>query len=111
MTRTKRGFIARKRRGKILNFTKGYVGSHSKLFSASNQQYLKAASYSYSDRRKNKKIFRKLWIQRLNAYIKSKKMKYYQFINLIQKQKILLNRKVLCKIVQIDAKTLEKIQK
>lgn len=110
MTRTKRGSIARKRRGKILKFTKGYVGSHSKLFSISNQQYLKASSYAYADRRKNKNIFRKLWIQRINAYVKSKKMKYYIFINIMQKQKLLLNRKIICKIAHIDPKTLDKIK-
>nr|YP_009145426.1 ribosomal protein L20 [Cryptoglena skujai]AKL39051.1 ribosomal protein L20 [Cryptoglena skujai] len=106
MTRTKRGSVARKRRGKIFSFTKGYVGSHSKLFATSNQQYLKALRYSFSDRRKNKNVFRKLWIQRINAYIKTKNLKYSNFIHSLHKQKILLNRKVLCKITQIDSKTL-----
>lgn len=109
MTRTKRGSIARKRRGKIFNFTKGFVGSHSKLFATSNQQYLKALKYSFSDRRKNKKTFRKLWIERINAYIKNKNSKYSLFINLIHKQKLMLNRKIICKISQIDCNTLDKI--
>lgn len=109
MARTKRGNIARKHRGKILRFSKGYKGSHSKLFATSNQQYLKALSYSYADRKKNKNLFKKLWIQRINAYIKIKDLKYNQFMNLLKTKKLDLNRKTICKIVEIDPNTLNKI--
>ena len=67
MTRIKRGFVARKRRKKLFSLTKGFVGSHSKLFATSNQQNMKALRYSYFDRRKKKNDFKKIWIQRINC--------------------------------------------
>lgn len=65
MTRIKRGFVARKRRKKILNLAKGFIGSHSKLFTVANQQVMKSKRYSYFDRRKKKVFFRSLWIKRM----------------------------------------------
>jgi ribosomal protein L20 len=47
MVRVKRGNVARKRRKKVLKIAKGYVGSHSKLFRAANQQVMKALKYAY----------------------------------------------------------------
>lgn len=70
MTRIKRGFVARKRRKKIINLANGFVGSHSRLFIAANQQVMKSGRYSYFDRRKKKGNFRSLWINRM--YVSSK---------------------------------------
>lgn len=65
MTRIKRGFVARKRRKKIISLAKGFVGSHSRIFIAANQQVMKSGRYSYFDRRKKKGYFRSLWINRM----------------------------------------------
>ena len=70
MVRVKRGNVARKRRKKILQFTKGYRGAHSCLFRVANQQVMKALRYSYVGRKQKKRIFRKLWITRINAAAK-----------------------------------------
>ncbi len=69
MVRVKRGNVARKRRKKILNLAKGYRGSHSRLFRVANQQVMKALTYSYIGRKQKKRIFRKLWITRINSDI------------------------------------------
>jgi len=69
MTRVKRGSIAVKRRKKIINMGKGFQGSHSKLFTAANQQTMKSFQYSFFDRRKKKKYYRKLWITRINSIV------------------------------------------
>lgn len=104
MTRVKRGSVARKRREKILGFAKGFRGSHSKLFQTSNQQVMKALKYSYSDRRKKKNQFRKLWIQRINSATRLLNLPYSKFINKLKTSKINLNKKVLSKLTLIDIK-------
>lgn len=56
MTRVKRGFVARKRRKKVLKITKGFRGSSSTLFRSANQKKMKSLMFSYRDRRKKKII-------------------------------------------------------
>lgn len=111
MTRVKRGFVAKKRRKKILNLTESFKGSHSKLFTAANQQYMKALRYSYFDRRKNKNEFRKLWIQRIKGSAIGFGIKYNCLIKKIKDSKILINRKILAKIAFEDPKTFKLITK
>lgn len=111
MTRVKRGSVAKKRRKKILNLTESFKGSHSKLFTAANQQYMKALRYSYFDRRKNKNEFKKLWIQRIKGLATNFGIRYNALIKKIKDNKILLNRKILAKIALEDPKTFQVIVK
>lgn len=111
MTRVKRGFVAKKRRKKILNLTESFRGSHSRLFTAANQQNMKALRYSYFDRRKNKRNFKKLWIQRIKGLSVSFGLKYNQLIKKTKDEKFLLNRKILAKIALEDPKTFKLIIK
>lgn len=109
MTRIKRGFVAKKRRKKILKLAKGFVGSHSKLFTAANQQTMKALRYSYFDRRKKKNDFRRLWIQRINAAARMDGIKYNNLINRLKLSKVILNKKMLSKIATSDILTFKKL--
>jgi len=102
MTRTKRGNIARKRRKKILKLAKGFKGSHSKLFRTAKQQVLKSIKYSYIGRKNKKRVYRRLWISRINASVRSNNIKYSQFISLLKTNKIALNRKILSQLSLID---------
>lgn len=111
MTRVKRGSVARKRRDKILGLAKGFRGSHSKLFQTSNQQVMKALKYSYSDRRKKKNQFKRLWIQRINSAARTIHLPYNKFVAKLKLSKINLNKKVLSKISLIDIKTFSKLAK
>lgn len=67
MTRVKRGYIARKRRKKILAFVSGSRGAHSKLFRTANQQKARALVSTHRDRGKRKRDLRSLWITRING--------------------------------------------
>jgi len=110
MTRIKRGFVAKKRRKKILQFAKGFVGSHSKLFTAANQQTMKSLRYSYFDRRKNKNHFKKLWIKRINAASRSiLNTKYNVLIKTLKESSVMLNRKMLAKICTIDKNSIKEL--
>ena len=105
MVRVKRGNVARKRRKKILSLASGYRGTHSILFRVANQQVMKALRYSYVGRKQKKRIFRRLWISRINAASRLNGMSYSQLINKFKKSNIDLNRKMLSQIAVLDAST------
>jgi len=109
MVRVKRGNIARKRRKKILQFAKGYRGAHSRLFRVANQQVMKALRYSYIGRKQKKRIFRRLWITRINAASKVNGLSYSRLISNFKKSKIELNRKMLSQIAILDTQTFNKL--
>nr|YP_009391665.1 ribosomal protein L20 [Laurenciella marilzae]ARW59809.1 ribosomal protein L20 [Laurenciella marilzae] len=102
MTRIKRGNIARKRRKKILKLAKGFRGSHSKLFRTAKQQVLKSLKYSYVGRKNKKRSYRRLWIARINAATRLYNISYSQFISLLKKKGIALNRKIIAQLVIVD---------
>nr|QCI04846.1 ribosomal protein L20 [Bornetia secundiflora] len=102
MTRVKRGNVARKRRKKVLKLAKGFRGSHSKLFRTAKQQVLKALRYAYVGRKNKKRYYRRLWIVRINAAVRSYHINYSQFICFLKKHKIALNRKMLSQLAIID---------
>ncbi len=102
MTRIKRGNVARKRRKKILKLAKGFRGSHSNLFRTAKQQVLKSLKYSYVGRKHKKRNYRSLWIVRINASTRLYNLNYSQFIHLLKKSNIGLNRKILSQLALID---------
>ena len=109
MVRVKRGNVARKRRKKILSVAKGYRGAHSVLFRVANQQVMKALRYSYVGRKQKKRIFRKIWISRINAASRINRISYSLLINNFKKSKIDLNRKMLSQIAILDASTFKSL--
>jgi len=109
MVRVKRGNVARKRRKKILHLAKGYRGAHSRLFRVANQQVMKALRYSYVGRKQKKRIFRKLWITRINAASRANGLTYSRLIHNFKKSKIELNRKMLSQIAILDTSTFNEL--
>ena len=102
MVRVKRGNVARKRRKKILNLAKGFVGAHSRLFRTANQQVMKGLAYAYMGRKQNKRRFRQLWIMRVNAAARKNSTKYSSFIHNLKLSEIFLNRKMLSQMSIVD---------
>jgi large subunit ribosomal protein L20 len=105
MVRVKRGNVARKRRKKILAIASGYRGAHSVLFRVANQQVIKALRYSYIGRKQKKRIFRRIWISRINAASRLNGISYSQVIHKFKKLNIDLNRKMLSQIAILDTST------
>jgi large subunit ribosomal protein L20 len=103
MVRIKRGNVARKRRKKILALASGYRGAHSVLFRVANQQVMKALRYSYIGRKQKKRIFRKIWISRINAASRLNGLSYSQLIHQLKKSNIDINRKMLSQIAVLDS--------
>jgi len=109
MVRVKRGNGARKRRQKILSLASGYRGAHSVLFRVANQQVMKALRYSYVGRKQKKRIFRRIWISRINAASRLNGTSYSQLIHKFKKSQIDLNRKMLSQIAVLDATTFQSL--
>ena len=118
MTRVKRGFVARRRRNKVLKLAKGFRGSHSVLFRTAQQRTLKALSLSYFDRREGKRNFRSLWIRRVNSFVRDQnppelktKLSYSRFMFSLKNSQVALNRKVLAQLAIYDPVSMKKIVK
>jgi large subunit ribosomal protein L20 len=109
MVRVKRGNVARKRRKKVLKIAKGYVGSHSKLFRAANQQVMKALKYAYRHRRERKREFRRLWITRINAAARTEGLAYSRLIDGLSKARVGLNRKMLAQMAILDPQAFSRV--
>lgn len=109
MVRVKRGYVARRRRKKVLDRAKGFTGSLSKLFRPAKQAVVHAMSYATADRKTRKGNFRRLWIQRINAGLKELNLSYNKFINGLKKKKITLNRKILADLAIFDYAAFRKI--
>lgn len=95
MPRSVNVVAARNRRRKILLQTRGYFGARSKVWTVAKNAYEKGLAYAYRDRKTNKRNFRALWIQRINAGARINGMSYSQFMGKIHSNNIELNRKVL----------------
>lgn len=102
MTRVKRGFVARKRRKKVLKLAQGFRGASSVLFRTAKQQSMKALKYSYRDRNQRKRQFRSLWITRINSEMRQSGLTYNKLMSSLKSQNVILNRKMLAQLAIKD---------
>lgn len=102
MPRVKRGVTARARHKKVLAQAKGFRGRRSKVFRVAKQAVMKAGQYAYRDRRTKKRVFRALWITRINAAAREHGITYSVFMNGLKKASIELDRKVLADMAVMD---------
>ena len=109
MTRVKRGIISRKRHQKILKMNQGFRGAGSVLFRTANQRYMKSLKSAYENRQNKKRNYRRLWITRLNSAVRLQGLNYSQFVYMLKKANIVLNRKILSQISICDPIILNKL--
>ena len=103
MTRVTRGFVARRRRNKILKTVRGCRAGRSRLFRAANQQHIKSRVYMYSGRKELKRTRRQLWIKRINGAVRlTGNIPYSQFIYALSKKMCRLNRKSLSQLACLE---------
>ena len=97
MSRTKGGTVTHRRHKKVLDQAKGYYGARSRNFRTATQAVDKANQYATRDRKARKRQFRALWIQRINAAVRShdENLTYSRFINGLAKAGVEVDRKVL----------------
>jgi large subunit ribosomal protein L20 len=104
MSRVKRGSTKRQRHKKILSLAKGAQGSRSVLFRTANQQVMHSLKYGYTHRALKKRIYKQLWITRINATVRQNSGKYSIFMHTLRSKNILLNRKMLSQLAIFDKK-------
>ncbi|OUU80769.1 MAG: 50S ribosomal protein L20 [Gammaproteobacteria bacterium TMED78] len=107
MARVKRGVVAKARHKKILSEAKGYYGARSKIFRVAKQAVIKAGQYAYRDRRQKKRLFRALWIVRINAAARIHGLSYSKLIYGLSRADIKVDRKVLADIAVHDHQAFE----
>ena len=95
MARVKRGVTAHAKHKKVFKAAKGYYGRRKNTIRVAKQAVEKANQYAYRDRKRRKRTFRALWIQRLNAAVRPFGLNYSKFIDGLAKAGLELDRKVL----------------
>lgn len=103
MPRVKRSVHARKKRRRVLEQAKGYVGQPHVSYRKAKEQILKADNHAYRDRKGRKRVFRRLWIIRINAAARREGLSYNQFVSGCRKANIELDRKVLADLAVSDS--------
>jgi large subunit ribosomal protein L20 len=95
MARVKRGVTAHAKHKKVLKQAKGYYGRRKNTIRIAKQAVEKANQYAFRDRKRRKRSFRALWIQRINAAVRPFGLNYSKFIDGLAKSGLTIDRKVL----------------
>ena len=111
MARVKRGVQAKARHKKVLKQAKGYRGARSRTYKVAKQAVMRAGQYAYRDRRVKKRVFRSLWIVRINAAAREHGLTYSKFISLLKEKDITLNRKTLAYMAVNDPEAFSQVVK
>ncbi len=109
MARVKRGVTTRAKHKNILEQAKGYYGRRKNTIRIARQAVEKAGQYAYRDRKVNKRNFRALWIQRINAAVRMEGLTYSQFMNGVKLAGIELDRKVMADLAMNEGATFSAI--
>ena len=107
--RVKRGTVSRAKHKKILKLAKGYKGRRKSVYKLAKQAVQKAGQYSYRDRKVKKRTFRSGWIVKINAAVRKYGITYSDFVAMLAKKNIDINRKVLADLAEKEPKAFEAI--
>lgn len=95
MPRSVNHVASKARRKNVMKHAKGYFGRRKNVWTVAKNAVEKGMLYAYSGRKQKKRNFRALWITRINAGARLHGMSYSQFMGLVNKSDMELNRKVL----------------
>ena len=109
MARVKRGTVSKRKHNKLLDRTKGYRGTKSRLIKVAKEASLHADAYAYQGRKNRKRDMSRLWILRIGEAVKNEGISYSVFMNKMKKANVLLDRKILSDIIVNDIETFKKI--
>jgi large subunit ribosomal protein L20 len=100
--RVKGGTNTHRRHKKVLKQAKGFQQGRRRLFKRANESVTKSLQHAYRDRRKRKRDFRRLWIQRINAASRQHGMSYSQFMHGLSEAGVEIDRKQLADVAVRD---------
>ncbi|HIP31143.1 MAG TPA: 50S ribosomal protein L20 [Crocinitomicaceae bacterium] len=95
MPRSVNHVASKARRKNVMKHAKGYFGRRKNVWTVAKNAVEKGMLYAYTGRKQKKRNFRSLWIMRINAGARLHGMNYSQFMGLVNKSDMELNRKVL----------------
>jgi len=104
MPRVKRGVAAKRRHNRILRQAKGYYGGRKNLIKTAREAVEKGWKYAYRDRKQRKRVFRSLWIARINAAAREHGLSYSRLMDGLKKANVEIDRKVLAQLAVSDPK-------
>ena len=102
MPRATNAPASRERRKRVVDKARGFRGRRSKLFRYAKNAVMKAEYWSYRDRKTRKRMFRHLWVERINAAARAHGLTYSRFTEGLKAAGILLDRKVLSDMAITD---------
>lgn len=102
MARVKRGVTAHAKHKKVLDAAKGFYGRRKNTIRTAKAAVDKSLQYAYRDRKRRKRTFRSLWIQRINAAAREHGFTYGRLIDGLTKAGVEIDRKVLADIAVND---------
>lgn len=109
MARVTTGPKRRKRHKRWLKLAKGYYGVRHSRYKIAKMAVMKALQHAYRERRRKKRVFRALWILRLNAALRQYGISYSKFIAKLREKNIELNRKSLSELAIRDPDSFKKL--
>lgn len=109
MPRVKNSPATRKRRKKVLQRAKGYVGGRGGLFKTARETVMRAGKFAYRDRKQRKRQFRQLWIVRIAAAAKLNGLSYSKLIHGLKTAQVDLDRKTLADLAVRDPEAFSKL--
>ena len=111
MPRAKNKVASHRRKKRVLAQAKGYFGARSKVYTIAKNAVEKALVHSYRDRKLKKRVYRSLWIARINAAARLNNTTYSRLMGALHEKKININRKVLAELAYNDINAFNKIVK
>ncbi len=109
MVRVKRSVASKKKRKKALKEAKGFKWGRKSKYKLAKDALRHAWEYSFRDRKNKKRTFRRLWQSQINSACKQRDLRYSQFINLLKKKDIQLDRKILSTLAKEEPEIFDKI--
>ncbi|MDH4412518.1 50S ribosomal protein L20 [Rhizobium sp. TH135] len=109
MARVKRGVTSRAKHNKVFKQAKGFYGRRKNTIRAAKAAVDRSKQFAYRDRKNNKRNFRALWIQRINAAVREHGLTYGRFIDGLNKAGIEVDRKVLSDMAIHETATFAKL--
>ena len=95
MSRVKRGVTSHAKHKRTLKRAEGFYGRRKNTIKAAKAAVDRSMQFAYRDRKKKKRNFRALWIQRINAAAREHGLTYARFISGLGKAGVEVDRKVL----------------
>ena len=105
MPRSVNAVASKARRKKILKQAKGFYGKRKNVYTVAKNVVEKGMTYMFVGRKLKKREYRRLWIARINAAVREEGLTYSQFINLLGKKGIEIDRKMLADIAMNNPET------